>query len=122
MQLPAVFRRGIVVAENDNAEAVLSNWFIDESILVKYLSIDDVLFEKIYETKLFSQINSQCDSHIDDYEEDSIDFINVVIIENLVSQLLQTKTIDKDVKIFFRNFLELLDYANKNKRQIFFIL
>ncbi len=121
MQISEMFRRGILVAKNNQSEIELSRWFIEKSIYVEYLPIiDDALFVKLYKTELFSSINKISNSHIDDYEEEKVSFNYVPEIKKVVTKLLKGE-LDTEVKRYLSDFIELLDYAYDYKREIFFI-
>lgn len=121
MQLSEKFRRGIFVAKNNQTEMELSNWSIEKSVYVEYLPIlEDGLFYEIYKRGLFESINKISNSNIDDYEEECIDFKYFPEIKKVVNNLLKVE-LDTDVIRYLSAFLELLDYAYKNKRKIFFV-
>ncbi|GEM_PF-1744342 len=121
MQISEMFRRGIIVAKNNQSEIELSRWFIEKSIYVEYLPIiDDALFVKLYKTGLFSDINKISNSNIDDYEEEKVSFNYVPEIKKVVTKLLKGE-LDTEVKSYLSDFIELLNYAYEYKREIFFI-
>lgn len=121
MQISEVFRRGILVAKNNQSEIELSKWFMEKSVYVEFLPIlDDALFVKLYKTELFSSINKISHSHIDDYEEENVDFKYIPEIKKVVNKLLKGE-LDAEVKRYLSDFIELLNYAYEHKRGIFFI-
>jgi len=121
MQTSEVFRRGILVAKNNQSEIELLRWFIEKPIYVEYLPIlSETLFLRLYNTNLFSSINTISNSNIDDYEEEKVNFSYVPEIKRVVDKLLKGE-LDAETKRYLTDFIVLLNYAYENKREIFFI-
>lgn len=71
MQPSELWRRGVVMPLNSEAIEQISAWDVDESTAVEFLPISsDALFYELWEIELFAEINRQCGSLIDDYEEE----------------------------------------------------
>jgi hypothetical protein len=74
MQNSELFRRGIVVPLDRDAENSLRVNDVSRSTRVRYLGIaNDQLFETLWKVGLFQAINAQCRSTLDDYEEGLIE-------------------------------------------------
>jgi hypothetical protein len=69
MQNSALFRRGVVLPLNEEAEEGLRYNDVNESTQAEYLEISRDLFSNLWEIGLFDEINRRCGSLIDDYEE-----------------------------------------------------
>jgi hypothetical protein len=70
MQLPQLYRRGVVRPLDDLAAIQLAAFRIDASIRVEWLPIlGDDQFGEIWESGMLQRINEACNIQISDYEE-----------------------------------------------------
>ncbi len=74
MQNSELFRRGIVSPLDERAELEIRSNVVDETTQVAHLAIQgEALFDYLWSSGLFREINRRCGSIIDDYEEEIID-------------------------------------------------
>jgi len=70
MQNSELFRRGVVLPFNEEAEELLKINEVEETTSVRYLEIEDEEgFENLWAVGIFQKINERVNGMIDDYEE-----------------------------------------------------
>jgi hypothetical protein len=120
VQLSNIFRRGIVRPLDEHAERQLANFWIDSPIRVEWLPIfSDSIFEKIWESKIFQDINSVCKTGISDYEEVQLEVDKIVIALRVIRE---ARFKDDQVVMFCKKLDGLLSDALISKKTVYFIL
>ena len=124
MQNAELFRRGIVLPDNAEAEDGLRNNNVDESTSVQYLKIpDESFFEALWELQLFQEINARTGSLIDDYEEEFIDPPVIGRILNVVKEVrLKEGAQLPEIQSFLSNLSDLASKAAELQRGLLFVL
>lgn len=85
MQLPARFRRGIVLPLNIESEEILRTWFLTEPVLVQFLPIPtDELFYSLENTGFFKKLSMDLQIIIGDYEECIIEPISFQFLFKMI--------------------------------------
>lgn len=121
MQCSELFRRGIVLPLDENAINQLNNDAVKEDINVRVIDFDgDEDFFKVWETGVFSVINSRYSRMIDDYENEKLD-CNLIDIETELLSFVVKYADDSDLKLFFDDFLNIYNEAKKNRMPLYFI-
>jgi len=78
MQNSELFRRGVVLPLDLDAEKLLRLNSADEATRVRYLEIENQQeFEVLWKSGVFQRINAIAESFLDDYEEDFLDVKNM---------------------------------------------
>jgi hypothetical protein len=122
IQLPALFRRGIVAPLDAATEAEMRTWFLTYCARVEFLPIhEDGMFEALWEAGVFRRINSACGSFIDDYEEDIIE------ASSLHCAIDGVKSSGQDcahagLLPFQEHLISLMERARHRGQPVFFIL
>ncbi len=121
-QLSRVFRRGIVSPLTEDSAFQLERWFIDSSVWVDFLLLeDDSLFYSIFEHGIFDSINRRCKVIIDDYEEECLE---TEMLAEAIAALQETRpNIKYDmVNAFVGDLIDLLQSAKNRNQPVYFIL
>ena len=72
LQPSQLYRRGVVLPLDDDAENTLRRGDPDHNTRVERIEISDDLFYLLWDARIFEEINNATDSILDDYEEDWI--------------------------------------------------
>jgi hypothetical protein len=118
----STFRRGVVLPLDDRAEESLRSNDVEVNTRVKHLTIpDDGLFEKLWKTGIFHEINRRCSSQIDDYEEE---FIEAPRIPDLTAAIetIAGETTQADLRAFLTELHKLTTAASMLGRPVLFVL
>ncbi len=124
MQNAELFRRGIVVPCNSEAEELLRVNDVNEETPVRYLEIpDQSFFETLWALELFQGINTRSGSLIDDYEEE---FIETGAIDSILESVDEVKSKkdaqNMEVQSFLSELFSLALESQKLQRPILFVL
>jgi hypothetical protein len=122
MQIPELFRRGLVVPETDEAETELRSWNVSKCAKVRYLPIEgDALFLSLWKAGLFRAINRACGTNIDDYEEEVLepDMLERAILA--VKQVLG-EVHEPSVRQFIEKLSPFLEDAARMEKPVFVVL
>jgi len=123
MQPSALYRRGIVVPLNDDAEEKLRAYNVDSNTKVHVLSIpDQELFESLWRCGLFKEINQRCCALLDDYEEEIIEASSVAKISAAVGKVGGTALEGSKERAFLRELDTLVSKAVELSRPMLFVL
>jgi hypothetical protein len=124
MQNAELFRRGIVVPLDRDAEESLRVNNVNDSTNVRYLSIaNDRMFETLWEVGLFREINSRCASLLDDYEEEMVETSSAAgILAAIESVAGNAAAQQPDVVKFLEDTRILVNEASTLSRPILFVL
>ncbi len=113
-QLSEVWRRGIVLPLTRETAIEMSECYVSEESEVKYLPIrSDSLFDELWKTNLFQEINSSCNTLIDDYEEEELrpealsSALRKIIEKRSSGQSKQVSIFLEDLENLFREAIEL---------------
>lgn len=122
MQVPALFRRGVVVPLTGEAEASMRSWFAEPTNSVLHLRIDnDEEFNSLLDTNVFAKLNQACGVIIDDYEEEIIEPGQLDKAIKVILELGEEPKAEAHRHFFYR-LLELFERARAEQRPVFFIL
>ena len=121
MQLSEVVRRSIVVPKSEAALRLIetdqfSDMWIDEYFI---LHIDEE-FSSIYASGIFKEINIICDSHIEDYAEEVIEFQKQKLLLELLSK--KCTKFSQLSTIFCGQLTDLCIQASARHMPIYFVL
>jgi len=123
MQMTQLFRRGVVVPLNDDAENALYNGEVDETTQVHFVEIDsEADFITLWQTGVFKKINETTGSMLDDYEEDIISIEMIPRVRQLANFFAKNQIGATTGAWFFPALVEACDIAERLDKPIFFIL
>jgi hypothetical protein len=124
MQNSELYRRGIVIPLDVEAELSLRNNDITECTNVCVLQIpDDGVFEELWSIGLFREINSRCSALLDDYEEDWIEAELAQGIVAAIETVVQTQTpLPPAVSRFLVDARRVIVEAVAQSRPVLFVL
>jgi hypothetical protein len=122
MQVPEMFRRGVVVPMDEDAEHEMRSWNVSAAVHVRFLPIEnEASFNSIWEAGVFAELNHACGTNMDDYEE----------------EVMEPKALDRAIAViarrskescplglqeFMTRLLGLLREAKEMNRPVFFVL
>lgn len=119
MQLPQLYRRGVVRPLDDHAATQLAAFRIDAPIRAEWLPIlGDDEFADIWESGVFQRINEACDIQISDYEEVELKACD---IPKALSALKCTNNGRRDVVTFVDALKQLLKEAATTTKNVYFV-
>ena len=119
MQLPQLYRRGVVRPLDDDAAKQLAAFRIDASIRVEWLPVlGDDQFGDIWESGVLQRINEACDVHISDYEEVELKACD---IPKALRALECTNNGNRDVATFLDALKQLLKEAETTAKNVYFV-
>ena len=122
MQNAELFRRGIVVPLDRNAEQSLRANNVSDATNMRYLGIpNDEIFETLWEIGLFREINSRCATLLDDYEEQMVEASSAAEILAAIESVAKNAT-QPEVAKFLEETQNLVYEASALSRPILFVL
>jgi hypothetical protein len=124
MQNSELFRRGVVLPLDLEAEKLLRVNEVSEEMAVRYVEIpDQSFFEILWNLGLFQAINARSGSLLDDYEEA---FIEASAVNFVLDSIDEVKTKEEAQHIEVRSFLNELSRlavaSQELKRPLLFVL
>ena len=124
MQVSSLYRRGIVLPLNDEAEESLRYDDIDETTRVRHVGIaGQSFFETLWELGLFQGINARAGSLIDDYEEEFVGSDSLVsILESINEVRWKRRAATDDIETFLNDLSALVIDAKNLNRPLLFVL
>lgn len=121
MQLPELFRRGVVRPLDDDAERQLSQFHIEEPVRVEWLPIpDESEFSLIWKSGVFQHLNCACGIGISDYEEEVLSANSTQMAIDALRQFQRNRSGDS-VSRFLGQLDSLLSDAQSARRSVYFI-
>lgn len=124
MQVTKLYRRGVVLPLDDDAEEGLRANDIERYTNVRVLEIaDQVQFDDLWRLGLFHEINAQCGTIIDDYEEEIVDATqvkNVIVAIDRVRRKALAK--DPEIASFLEQLRDLAGQAWLSSSPLLFML
>lgn len=119
MQLPQLYRRGVVRPLDDCAAKQLAAFKIESPIRVEWLQLmGDDHFALIWESGLFQRINDSCGIEISDYEEVELEASKVAAALNAVQA---THVTNCSASAFIERLEGLLYDAITSSRSVYFV-
>lgn len=119
MQLPQLYRRGVVRPLDTFAENQLATFKVESSIRVEWLQVlDDNHFASIWDSGLLQRINDACGIEISDYEEVKLDADKVAVALSVIRTSNVTSCAATE---FFERLEGLLSDAITNNRSVYFV-
>ncbi|QVL33511.1 hypothetical protein KIH39_06265 [Telmatocola sphagniphila] len=124
MNNTALFRRGVVLPLNDQAEENLRCNHIDKSAEVRYLPIQsEELFNDLCSQGLFHEINRRCGSFITDKESELVEAALIPSLLVSVDFILQKGIVEEEnVSNFLKDLRYLTTQAYDLNRPLIFVL
>lgn len=124
MQNSELYRRGIVIPLDVEAELSLRNNDVTECTNVRVLQIpDDGIFEKLWRIGLFQEINSRCSTLLDDYEEGWIEAKLAQGIVVAIETVVQTQApLPPAASTFLVDAHRVITEAVAQSRPVLFVL
>lgn len=124
MQNSELFRRGVVLPLDSEAEERLRVNDVNESVAVQYLEIpDQPFFETLWALGLFQNINAKSGSMIDDYEEEFIEAAAITHVLQAVDEVrARAESPSIETLSFLNQLSSLAQESKKIKRPILFVL
>lgn len=124
MQNSELFRRGVVLPLDTEAENRLRMNDVNESVAVRYLEIpDQSCFESLWDLGLFQAINAKAGTVIDDYEEEFIEVASVGHILQAVNEVRsRAESRNTATQSFLSRLSDLVKESEKLKLPILFVL
>jgi len=120
MQVPQLYRRGVVRPLDDAAATQLKNWDVETSIRTEWLPVlSDEHFAMIWESGIFQRINEACGSTISDYEEVVLTVSQLNAALNVLNGMPLPNT--ADVSVFVQNLKAVMSQAIEAKTPLYFI-
>ncbi|MCC9605376.1 hypothetical protein LOC68_23265 [Blastopirellula sp. JC732] len=120
MQLPALFRRGVVRPLDDHAERQLLQFSIEAPLRVEWLPIlEDPFFDEIWGTGLFQRINQACGTNISDYEEE---ILPAPTLQTAIAAIRTGRPSGRLSDEFCQQLEALLTDAAVTNRSVFFVM
>lgn len=114
----------MVVPLDRNAEEELRANDVSNTTNVRYLGIPgDRIFELLWQIGLFREINSQCATLLDDYEEEIIEASSAARLFTVVEKIAKNSEAQQpDVAEFLEELSELVKEASTLSRPVVFVL
>ena len=122
MQLPELFRRGVVAALDEGADAQLATWDVEDGPYVAWIPLaSDSLFNEVWDAGVFKVINAECGTLIDDYEEEDL---SPESLPKAIAALtrLRYSCDSHSVRPFLEKLIRLCELARREGRSVYFIL
>lgn len=120
MQASMLYRRGVVLPLDDDAERALSENDVDSTTNVMFVKIPtEGLFTMLWHLRIFEQINERCGLMIDDYEEEWVPAQaakDVLAIANSISSSTP------EIKQFLEQLRVAATTADETSRPLLFVL
>lgn len=119
MQLPQLYRRGVVRPLDDQAATQLAAFRVNVPIRVEWLPVlGDDQFGDIWESGMLQRINEACNIQISDYEEVELKACD---IPKALDALACTNNGSRDVVTFVDALKQLLKEAATTARNVYFV-
>ena len=119
MQLPRLYRRGVVRPLDEQAANELATYHVDIPIRVEWLAVPgDDQFDEIWEAGVLQQINEACGVDISDYEETEVKASEVSKALHVVRNTVHDNV---DVTMFVEGLKALLEEAEAMTSSVYFI-
>ncbi|MBN1852519.1 MAG: hypothetical protein JW829_07330 [Pirellulales bacterium] len=124
MQNSELFRRGIVLPLDPEAEESLRINDVNESAAFQYLEIpDQPFFETLWALGLFQTINAKSGSMIDDYEEEFVEPAAITHVLQAVDEVRsRAESPSTETLSFLNQLYNLAQESKKLNRPILFVL
>jgi len=122
MQVSAIFRRGVILPLDEEAEGRLKANDVEETISVRYLEIEDRIFEVLWYTGVFQRINARTNALIDDYEECFVEADLMPEVLKAIAETLTKRTFSSSVMNFLTSLSSIATEAASSGRPLFFVL
>lgn len=123
MQNAELYRRGVVLPLDDDAEEALRSNDVDETTSVRHLKIADAgAFEALWRLGLFREINARCVTLLDDYEEEMVDAASAAGIIAAVDAVARDADEHPEMANFLEDLRDLARQASRSSRPLLFVL
>lgn len=124
MQNSYVYRRGVVLPLDDDAERALRASDVDDAVRARYLKIDDSGgFERLWDAGLFEEINARYGVLTGDYEEEFLEPGSMGrLLEAIDTMAAAAPATHPDVAGFLDKLRRLAQEAATLKRPLLFVL
>ena len=123
MQNSELFRRGVVLPLNEEAEESLKINDVEEKTSVRYLEIkDDEEFEALWIIGIFQKINERVDGLIDDYEEYFVEAKEMSKVSTAIDDVKGANKLEDSVESFLISLSSMVLEADSIQRPLLFVL
>ena len=123
MQNSELFRRGVVLPLNEEAEELLKINEVEETTSVRYLEIEDEKgFENLWAVGIFQKINERVNGMIDDYEEHFVEASKMSGVMAAIDDVRGANKLSNDVESFMGSLVSMASEASSIERPLLFVL
>jgi hypothetical protein len=123
MQLSMLYRRGAVVPLDSDAAQQLDKYQVTENTSVQYVRITTQQnFEYMWNAGLFHSINQKLGIMLDDYETESIEPGQVMMLKGVLLDYADKDIADVAMLQFLHGVIGLCDIAVRDSVSIYFVL
>lgn len=123
MQCSELYRRGVVLPLDSTALEALRLYGADSETAVEFLEIDEPLFAVLCAKGLFEMINARTGAHIDDYEEEWVEFEAADGIREAIHAFrAKFRLSDPDLLGFLTALEQLAATASRERLPLLFVL
>ena len=123
MQNSELFRRGVVLPLNEEAEELLKINEVEETTSVRYLDIEDEKgFENLWAVGIFQKINERVNGMIDDYEEHFVEASKMSGVMAAIDDVRGANKLSNDVESFMGSLVSMASEASSIERPLLFVL
>ena len=123
MQNSELFRRGVVLPLNEEAEELLKINEVEETTSVRYLEIEDEKgFENLWAVGIFQKINERVNGMIDDYEEHFVEASKMSGVMAAIDDVRGANKLSNDVESFMGSLVSMALEASSIERPLLFVL
>lgn len=124
MQNAELYRRGVVLPLDDDAERRIRSNEVNETTNVRHLRIvDDSEFDALWKIGIFHEINARCSTLLDDYEDELIDTVSVDGVIHAVDAVFRVASDGyPEAFEFLAGLRALASEASRLSRPLLFIL
>jgi hypothetical protein len=123
MQNSELYRRSFVLPLDEAAEiALFNNNGNEKTIVEKYEFPDEITFENLWNSGLFSKINLELGTFIDDYCDEIIPAKSLPILAKIVSEFRNGRNIEVGENTAIKALAFLCDLGIDLNRSLFFVL
>ena len=122
MQLPTIFRQGIISPLDDETESQFRSWSLSGLSMVMFLPIEGSdLSGELWDSGLFEAINTAAGSLIDEYEEELLEPGQLSLAVSAVECRISEQS-SPEIRVFYERLLRMLHEARAAGRPVLFVL
>mgnify|MGYP001154662421 CR=1 FL=1 len=122
MQNAELYRRGVVLPLDDDAEESLRSNDVGDATNARYLNVSDSTFFILWNIGLFQKINARCATLLDDYEEEVVEAASVDGITAAIDAVARNAAKHPDAAEFLEGLRNMAMRASRSSRPLLFVL